>query len=78
MTCLGCEKRREWISEQLEAAKKSWRMLVQRNSPQVAGSNDSTESSDSHTKPSDEHTESTADFNRGSEQSIDESSSKSD
>lgn len=53
-------------------------MLVQRNSPQVAGSIDSTESSDSHTKQSDEHTESTADFNRGSEQSIDESGSKSD
>ncbi len=77
MTCISCEKRREWIKQQLDNAKQSWQRLINRNSQPTAASDDRTESSDvindaSHGKP-----EPATDFDRGSEQSINQSGSES-
>lgn len=63
MTYLSCEKRREWIEQQVENAKKSWQKLIGRNNQQISGVDD--------------RTKSTTNRNRGSKQPVDESSSKS-
>lgn len=77
MTCISCEKRREWIKQQLDNAKQSWQRLINRNSESIAASDDRTEPIDVIDDAGNGNPEPTIDLNRGSEQSIDESSSKS-
>lgn len=77
MTCISCEKRREWIKQQLDNAKQSWQRLINRNSEPIAASDDRTESSDVVNDASDGNPEPATDFDRGSEQSINQSGSES-
>ncbi len=77
MTCLSCEKRREWIKQQLDNAKQSWQRLIKRNSESIAESNDRTEPISVVDDASDGNPEPATDRNSGSEQSIDESGSES-
>lgn len=77
MTCISCEKRREWIKQQLDNAKQSWQRLINRNSESIAASDDRTESSDVIYDASDGNPEPTTDLDRGSEQSINQSGSES-
>ena len=77
MTCISCEKRREWIKQQLDNAKQSWQRLINRNSEPIAASNDRTEPNDVVNDASNGNPEPATDLNRGSEQSINESSSES-
>ncbi|WP_151981562.1 hypothetical protein [Acinetobacter guerrae] len=77
MTCLSCEKRREWIKQQYEQAKESWRRLINRDSKHIASSDDRSEPNDVVDDASNGNPEPAIDLNRGSEQSINESGSES-
>ncbi|ENU80016.1 hypothetical protein F975_01768 [Acinetobacter sp. ANC 3789] len=78
MTCKSCEERRQWIKQQVENAKQSWQRLINRNNQQTTRSDDSAKSDDDESDANSSNSESTVDRNSGSEQSIDESGTKSD
>ncbi len=77
MTCISCEKRREWIKQQLDNAKQSWQRLISRNSEPIISSDDRTEPNDVVNDASDGNSKPATDLDRGSEQSINQSGSES-